>query len=138
MAQDAIDYWDYFRTPEGDWLKPPIEAMEEVEKNPVLAAALAVKVEKKRLPNLEPLILSNPDAMILYYIGMCELGEFKNGEWPEMEERVVPLAQQKFITPLINYVSKTHKDLPGAAEAVRAVSQMRYEHYLTLINKKKK
>ena len=129
IAMDsAIQFMRYF-----GWAYPPTEAMEYVTKNPVIAMAYSVFVEKARIPELEPLILSHPRAASAYYdylnkgatvrddnnkadptkvLVTVPGGQFENHKWPEFFDKIQSFLEQREHLPFWVYMANSGQVIP--------------------------
>lgn len=137
LANDAIEYWVHFQKPDGSWIKPPEEAMEEIRTNPVLAASFATRVHRKRMPEFEPMIFANQRAAISYYDELNVIKALPGGRLPEFEPYVLEYAKQGRFVPAMNYAFHTHHDIPGLAELFKEKNPKVFPRYISMVKPQK-
>lgn len=130
--ESAIQFMKYF-----GWAYPPSEAMEYVAKSPAIAMAYSVFVERSRIPELEPLILSHPRAAAAYYdylnkgvtvrdenakkknsddpypvLFQVPGGQFENHKWPELYNKLNDFLEELEHLPLFVYMAYSGQVMP--------------------------
>jgi hypothetical protein len=137
LANDAIEYWVHFQQPDGSWIKPPEDAMDEIRTNPILASSFATRVHRKRMPEFEPMIFANQRAAISYYDELNEIKALPGGKFPELEPYVLEYAKQGRFVLAMNYAFRTHTDIPGLAELFKEKNPKVYPRYLSMVKASK-